>query len=149
MDHAETSLVTKQNGYRAMKNGYRALKSGYPSKRCYRLSLIVGLVFTASCSLQSAAVSESRDALILGHNEDSLELIHEGLSKLLNGTRVQALENPFTESSLLSIHRSTLTGRDFGTPDLFRLVKNSEGCFLIYENTGERERLETLDCIYN
>lgn len=105
------------------------------------------LFLAAACSSQPLDPDIDRNAVISEPNEKAIRLVRESLEKMLNGAQTQITENAFTENSLLVIHQSQLTGRDLGSSYRFRLIKNIDDCFMIYENTGAREIIPELNCI--
>jgi len=81
------------------------------------------------------------------------ELAHV-VSSDLNGAPVTLADDALTRDSLLIIERAhprdasgvPLSGRDFGRPEHFRLVKAGELCALVHERTGKRTTLASTTC---
>ncbi|WOX04700.1 hypothetical protein [Microbulbifer pacificus] len=71
------------------------------------------------------------------------------------GASVTVAKDVFSDSSRLALEQGRqvdgptrpLTGRDLGKPRIFRLVKNSGGCWLVRAEDGQRWHLDKLACV--
>ena len=78
--------------------------------------------------------------------ESRVELA-QAVSSALNGAPVTLADDALTQDSLLIIEKAHLSGRDFGTPEHFRLVKMGKHCALVHERTGKRTTLASTTCL--
>ena len=76
--------------------------------------------------------------------ESRVELA-QAVSSALNGAPVTLADDALTQDSLLIIERP-LSGRDFGRPENFRLLKAGKQCTLVHERTGRRKTLASTTC---
>src|SRR5258708_21644966 len=67
------------------------------------------------------------------------------VSSALNGAPATLADDALTRDSLLIIERP-LSGRDFGKPENFRLLKAGEQCTLVHERTGKSTTLASTTC---
>jgi hypothetical protein len=93
-------------------------------------------------------------AIIVKPTKESRAELARVVSSALNGAPVTLADDALTRESLLIIERAhprdangvPLSGRDFGRPEHFRLVKIGERCALVHERTGERTTLPSTTC---
>ena len=79
----------------------------------------------------------------------------QAVSRALNGAPVTLADDALTRESVLVIEKAPardangvrLSGRDLGTPERFRLVKNGKQCVLVHERTGTRTTLAATTCL--
>jgi hypothetical protein len=102
----------------------------------------------------SIAHSEA-PAVIVDPTPESRAELHRAVTDALSRTDVTLAADALTRESRLIIERTPareptgqrLSGRDFGRPEQFQLVTESERCTLIHESGGKRYELTQTRCI--
>jgi len=106
------------------------------------------------CACTSSVAQPAVPAIIDKPTAESRAELARVVSEALNGARVTLADDALTRESVLIIERAhprdangvTLSGRDFGRPEHFRLVKMGEHCALVHERTGKRTTLASTTC---
>jgi len=86
-------------------------------------------------------------AVIDKPTKESRAELAQAVSSALNGAPVTLADDALTQDSLLIIEKAHLSGRDFGKPEHFRLVKMGKHCALVHERTGKRTTLASTTCL--
>lgn len=113
--------------------------------------VLVPLLLTACASSQP-----QRDVPAV-LSEPSAEVraeLRAAVSAALNVGDVRLADDALTSSNTLTVERDRprdatgrqLSGRDFGRPERFLLVKNGSHCVLLHETTGNRIELAKAQC---
>ena len=84
-------------------------------------------------------------AVIDQPTQQSRAELARAVSSVLHGAPVTLADDALTRDSLLIIERP-LSGRDFGRPENFRLLKAGKQCTLVHERTGARTTLASTTC---
>jgi len=98
---------------------------------------------------------EDVPALIVDPSPESRVEILRTVHTALNASNVTIAADALTHESVLVIERKPardargrrLSGRDFGKPERFHLVKRGSRCALIHARTGVRYELEDVECV--
>ena len=106
------------------------------------------------CACTSSLAQPAVPAIIDKPTKESRAELARVVSSALNGTPVTLADDALTRNSLLIIEKAQardasgvrLSGRDFGRPEHFRLVKMGEHCALVHERTGKRTTLASTTC---
>lgn len=106
--------------------------------------VIFTLLFITACS--SLNPSLDRPAVIAVASEQSLQIVQHAIANLLHGANVTLADDALTQASSLTVHRTLLTSRDLGVVDNFQLVINRDDCYLVHQNTQNRQLVNELDC---
>jgi hypothetical protein len=102
-----------------------------------------------------AAAGPDQPALIVNPDPAAIDQLQQALVEANHGVSVTVAKDVFSNSSRLALEQGRqvdgptrpLTGRDLGKPRIFRLVKNSRGCWLIRAEDGQRWHLDKLACV--
>src|SRR5262245_10150317 len=114
----------------------------------------------ASCLLlllSACATSQAQPdvpAHIVAPSADSRAELLAVVASVLKADNIKLADDALTTSSALVIERPhprdaagrQLSGRDFGKPDHFRLVKAGTRCVLIHQESGARTELQKSHC---
>jgi len=106
------------------------------------------------CACTSSVAQPAVPSIIDKPTAESRAELARVVSEALNGARVTLADDALTRESVLIIERAhprdangvPLSGRDFGRPEHFRLVKMGEHCALVHERTGKRTTLASTTC---
>jgi len=106
------------------------------------------------CACTSSLAQPGVPAIIDKPTTESRAELARVVSRALNGAPVTLADDALTRDSLLIIEKVhprdasgvPLSGRDFGRPEHFRLVKTGEHCALVHERTGKRTTLASTTC---
>jgi hypothetical protein len=106
------------------------------------------------CACTSTLAQPAVPAIIDQPTTESRAELARVVSSALNGAPVTLADDALTRDSLLIIEKAhprdangvPLSGRDFGRPEHFRLVKIGEHCALEHERTGKRTTLASTTC---
>jgi hypothetical protein len=98
------------------------------------------------CACTSSLAQPAVPAIIDKPTKESRAELARVVSSALNGAPVTLADDALTRDSLLIIEKAHLSGRDFGRPEHFRLVKIGEHCALVHERTGKRTTLSSTTC---
>ena len=111
----------------------------------------------AVLSLSACASMAQQDvpAVIVEPTEESRAELTQTVSSALHVPTVTLANDALTRESLLIIERKPardaagqrLSGRDYGRPEHFQLVKAKTSCVLIHEGTGKRYELTQSKCV--
>lgn len=102
-----------------------------------------------------AAAGPDQPALSVNPGPAAIAQLQQVLVEANHGAPVTVAKDVFTRSSRLALEQGRqldgptrpLTGRDLGKPRIFRLVKNSRGCWLIRAEDNQRWHLDKLVCV--
>ncbi|HEY8570139.1 hypothetical protein [Microbulbifer sp.] len=102
-----------------------------------------------------AADGPEQPALIVNPEPAAIAQLEQALVEANHGASVRVAKDVFSHSSRLALEQGRqvdgptrpLTGRDLGKPRIFRLVKNSGGCWLVRAEDGQRWHLDKLTCV--
>jgi hypothetical protein len=111
---------------------------------------VTRLLTTAAVVLlsQSCASAQPEVAAVIDRpTKESRAELAQAVSRALNGAPVTLADDALTKDSLLIIEKAHRTGRDFGTPEHFRLVKAGNQCALVHERSGKRMPLASTTCL--
>ena len=104
------------------------------------------LTWAALWLCQSCASAQPDVAAVIDQpTKESRAELAQAVSSALNGAPVTLANDALTRDSRLIIERP-LSGRDFGKPENFRLLKAGKQCTLVHERTGRRTRLTSTTC---
>jgi|SRR5690349_881028 hypothetical protein len=98
------------------------------------------------CACTSTLAQPAVPAIIDKPTPESRAELARAVSSALNGAAVTLADDALTRDSSLIIEKAHLSGRDFGRPEHFRLVKMGEHCALVHERTGKRTTLASTTC---
>ena len=98
------------------------------------------------CACTSTLAQADVPAIIVKPTKESRAELARVVSSALNGAPVRLADDALTRESLLIIEKAHLSGREFGRPEHFRLVKMGEHCALVHERTGKRTTLASTTC---
>ncbi len=98
---------------------------------------------------------EDVPALVVDPSPESRVEILRTVHTALNASNVTIAADALTHESVLVIERKPardakgrrLSGRDYGKPERFHLVKRGSRCALIHARTGVRYELEDVECV--
>nr|WP_010131667.1 hypothetical protein [Microbulbifer agarilyticus] len=111
------------------------------------------VVYTA-CGSMTAAGSD-QPALLIEVTPEVIQELQQVLVDANNGAPVTIADDVFHENSLLALEQGLLAddsgrplnGRDLGVPRIFRLIKNTQGCWLVREADSQRWYLSKASCV--
>lgn len=118
--------------------------------------LLTGLLAQTACT--SAPVANISPALLHQATPDDIRQLSKAVANALkvNVDMVSLASDVFTQSSHLVIERNTqspaatpeLNGRLISEPVIhrFMLMRSSDDCYLVYQKTGESQRLQGIGC---
>lgn len=129
------------------------------------VAAVCGMMLTLGCatphknSHEGSNVSKSETyapAILDTASKQNLDIIAARVSEALNGRTVQLASTVLQETSRLIMDPkrfmgpdgTPVMGRDLSRPDIFTLLKSSQGCAIRHEETGEIYRLEDITCRY-
>ena len=113
--------------------------------------LIFGLAAVVSLF---ACIQHESAAVIDNASRETKAELEATISRILKKTRVTIADDALTQSDILIISRTPkrnirlnpVLGRSKEKPHRFQLVKIGQACYLKYEATQERYKLETTSC---
>jgi hypothetical protein len=93
-------------------------------------------------------------AVMVNSTPQSRAQLAGAVSEMLGGSPVMLADDAFTRSSVLLIERSPardaegvrMTGRDYGKPETFTLVRSNGACVLVSARDGRRFALTEARC---
>lgn len=124
--------------------------------RYLKLLLLIGLLAQTACT--SAPLAKMSPALLHQATPEITRQLSKAVAGILkvNADMVSLAPDVFTQSSQLVIERNTkppasmlqLNGRLISEPVIhrFMLMRSSGDCYLVYQKTGESQRLNGLGC---
>src|SRR5918911_1552358 len=98
------------------------------------------------CACTASLAQPAVPAIIDKPTNESRAELARVVSSALNSAPVTLADDALTRDSLLIIEKAHLSGRDFGRPEHFRLVKIGKHCALVHERTGKRTTLSSTTC---
>lgn len=104
---------------------------------------LVSAVLLGGC----ASTNIDRPAVLTQTNAEIRQLIIHAMANLLRGAQVQIADNALTETSTVEVHRTLIGSRGLGTVDRFHLINNRGVCYLVHQNTQNRQTLEGVSCV--
>lgn len=119
-------------------------------------SIFAVFVSTALMSCGSiAADGPDQPALLVNPAPEALAQLQQALVEASHGAPVTIAGDVFSNRSRLALEQGRLgsgqsphlTGRDLGKPRIFRLVRNSRGCWLVRAEDSARWHLDQLTCV--
>jgi hypothetical protein len=113
--------------------------------------LIFGLAAVVSLF---ACIQHESAAVIDNASIETKAELEETISRILKKTRVTIADDALTKNDILIISRTPkrnirlnpVLGRSKEKPHRFQLVKIGQACYLKYEATQEKYKLETTSC---
>jgi hypothetical protein len=115
---------------------------------------LVGIWTGLSLSACASMAQHDAPAVIVTPTPESHAELVQVVSSALSSADVRIAADALTREDLLVIDRTPardasgqrLSGRDFGRPEHFRLVKDRSQCVLIHTSTGVRYELKKVQC---
>lgn len=104
---------------------------------------ILSALLLAAC----ASKNIDRPAVLTQTNAEIRQVIVHAMANLLRGAQVQIADSALTETSTVEVHRTLIGSRGLGTVDRFHLVNNRGTCYLVHQNTQNRQTLEGVSCV--
>lgn len=105
---------------------------------------------------QSKVMQDDLPAIITNPSKDVKHEINQVISQLLNGIQVTIADDVFTQQDKINLVRkehknienNPLVGNDLNRPEkiIFQLIINSQGCFIVRQNTQQRKQLFKAEC---
>ena len=103
---------------------------------------------------QAPATQPDVAAVLVNPTPQSRSQLAKAVNEMLGVSSVTLADDALTRSSVLSIERTPahdadgvrITGRDYGKPHTFTLIKNDEGCVLVSARDGRRFVLTEATC---
>jgi hypothetical protein len=110
------------------------------------------LVCVAAC--RTVQARQDTPAVISEPTTQTHAELVQAVSAALGGATVTLADDALTRDSTLVLERTRrldpnglpVNGRDLGSPERFRLVKNGAECVLVHENSGRRFALAQTAC---
>jgi hypothetical protein len=117
-------------------------------------TLLFGIWAGLSLSACASMAQQDVPAVIVTPTPESHAELVQVVSSALNSADVRIAPDALTREDLLAIDHTPardasgqrLSGRDYGRPEHFRLVKDGSQCVLIHTGTGVRHELKKVDC---
>ncbi len=109
----------------------------------FTVGIVAAFVVTAC---QNAPAQNDAPAIVTDPTPESRAELLRVVTTALNGARVRLADDALTSDSLLIVEREQHTGREFGRPDHFRLMKSGSRCVLEHQGTGGRWQLTETTC---
>ena len=111
-------------------------------------------LLTLGMLLGCQSLAQERPALVVNPSAATQAILQEAMSELLDGTPVRLAPDAFASTSLLSLEHAPARSidtpaagsRTLGKPEQFQLLVTNSRCDLLRVKTGERVRLEGLEC---
>jgi hypothetical protein len=118
-----------------------------------RPSVSALMLLLAAC--QSTGLSAVTPAVITDANAAVRSELQQVVSRALNRPRVLLADDALTTSSELIIESARprdgagrlLNGRELGTPEHFKLLRDGARCYLVHERTQRRYELRQAHCM--
>lgn len=110
--------------------------------------MFTAAIVTTIVGCQSApSLSEhARPAVISDASAETAKIVANAIGSILGQGSPTIADTAFSDTNSLSIHRTQLAGRDYETPEIFRLMTQNGACYLVHQNSKEQKSLENLDC---
>jgi hypothetical protein len=120
--------------------------------RFFRTACVVGVLGLVAC--QAPARQPDVAAVLVDPTPQSRAQLAMAVNEMLGVSSVALADDALTRSSVLLIERSPardpggvrITGRDYGKPETFTLVKSGGGCVLVSGRDGRRIVLTDATC---
>ena len=120
--------------------------------RLTRAGGVLGMLGLAAC--QAPATQPDVAALIVNPTPQSRAQLANAVNEMLGVSSVTLADDALTRSSVLLIERAPahdaggvrITGRDYGKPETFTLIKSNEDCVLVSARDGRRFALTEARC---
>ena len=112
------------------------------------------LLVLLTCGCKTVTAQSEVDAVLSTTNVQVHQELVEVITQLSGASKVLIGADELTKSSFLTLDRAKLKdasgtlmqGMDIQAPNVFRLVKVKDDCFLIYKKTGKRAQLKLAQC---
>lgn len=120
--------------------------------RLTRAGCVFGVLGLVAC--QARATQPDVAAVLVNPTPQSRAQLAKAVNEMLGVSTVTLADDAFTRSSVLLIERSParnrsgvrISGRDYGKPETFKLVKSDGGCVLVSARDGRRLALTDATC---
>jgi hypothetical protein len=123
-------------------------------KTVYFILALTAVFLLCACNSKSPASRDESAAVITNASGETRAELEAAVARILKKPKVTVAEDALTESDILIISRTPrrtlklnpVQGRSMEKPFLFQLVKIGRDCYLKYEATRERQKLEKISC---
>lgn len=120
--------------------------------RLTRAGCVFGVLGLVAC--QAPATQPDVPAVLVNPTPQSRAQLVKAVSEMLGVSSVILADDALTRSSVLLIERSPardpggvrITGRDYGKPETFTLIKSASACVLVSARDGKRIVLTDAAC---
>ncbi len=115
------------------------------------LCVVASLLLSACATM----AQEERPAVLVTSDTEVRTQIVRAVAAALGNANVTLAPDALTTQSVLAIERTPardatgqrLSGRDYGRPEQFQLLKQGERCVLVHTRTEERYELRRAQCV--